>query len=496
MTRTIGEIIDWLDDLASRVTDDDDRRALAEAMVCARAGAKRAAFVMSWIGAAESIRRRLAVLSRTDAEAGHLLKEIEKAETERYAVDQRLLDAAHRVGMISAPEKVRLEQVLSSRHIYAHPTNEAPSEPVLAAAMTEVVDIVLARPVYLRHRYIRDTVDAILTRIAFMDDDRPIVRSRANSIFNRIDPTLHSYFMSVLVQKAEDVRQDETTEQTWVSRRVGWFLYAYGERLDESAVTALPAGQLLAECPAAASELLALPSIIAHLSEEDRDTVVGEICQRAPRSAVHLARLVELRAHGIATERERERFQQTLNASTVPHLARSEVPFAEIAPRIVERLKVYSWYSQNPAAEVLLRAGPDSVRELDPAVQEALGRNVLQAADGASRGAHAVLTAAAGRPWPSAFVTGLLLECFVNEAQSFRLKTSRYPDTIKALDQLERGTLIQVLGDVATAIAASYWLGPPDEEATRAAASVLLERFGDDADSLIDALTSVRELPF
>ena len=67
-------------DLIGKISDAEDRHLIEESICALKAGVFRAAYIMAWIAAAESLKRRIGVLSQRDSVAGKVLGDIEDGE--------------------------------------------------------------------------------------------------------------------------------------------------------------------------------------------------------------------------------------------------------------------------------------------------------------------------------------------------------------------------------------------------------------------------------
>ncbi len=121
------------------------------------------------------------------------------------------------------------------------------------------------------------------------------------------------------------------------------------------------------------------------------------------------------------------------------------------ARELLQTLKVHNYYVQNPACTSVLLHGPEWMASLHGDLQEALGRNVLQAADGGALEARRLLDGIAkdGISWPVRFVAGIFMECFVNESGFVRYSKSQGVQyaipCLRAVSDHERRELTQSL---------------------------------------------------
>jgi hypothetical protein len=129
-----------------------------------------------------------------------------------------------------------------------------------------------------------------------------------------------------------------------------------------------------------------------------------------------------------------------------PALRDAGVPLERYVERLLGGLRSHTWNPQNLAAGALSNAGPREVSRLHPDVQEQLGRNVLQAADGSAWTAQSLIERLRRAPgsWPEAFVRGLLLETLVDDVGKFRPKDAWLPEALAVALSHDRAE--QILG--------------------------------------------------
>jgi len=427
----------------------EDKVLLEEAVTCAHNGALRAAYIMTWLSAAESLKRKFRSLAPQDDTAGKIVGEIRRMESNHQSVDAFLLQKAEEYGFVSDSEGTRLEHVYSMRCLFGHPYEEKPKEEALLAAMSDVVDIVLARPTKLRHGFIGSQVSLLAENPAYLDDLEEAVSRYAIEIHPRIEEDLHAHFIERLLRKLEGMESDAS--MALFSRRGVWFLRAY--------LAVDPAAQLgqwdvessLTRCPRATSFVLADARLWPHLSGRAREMGIGELLHSGETSGKYLAAVQNLDVGEVLTDREVERFQEAVAGLSLAYLASAGIHLRYWAGKVIEALQTYTWPVQNPAAQALQNAGPREIAALRRATQHELGNNVLQAADGKAWGATSLLDAIASgsESWPGAFVAGIVEECFLNDRDEVRFKNGELPRALTCLRSVKRGAARRILLGVA-----------------------------------------------
>jgi len=230
---------------------------------------------------------------------------------------------------------------------------------------------------------------------------------------------------------------------------------------------------IIQKYPHASSTLLCDDKIWKLLPPQANGMVFGHLCEpiedgkpQHPTST-GLQRLKILDSRNMLNKRQSERLQNQLQSIPYNVLKGAGFPLNQYIHRIIEDLKSHNWYMQNPACEAVSDAGFDACNKLNEAIQEKLGRNILQVADGDAIGAKNMLTellGKSGEKWPRAFVQGLFLETLVNEKGSFRIKRKYFSEalTIACINPNASDILKKTVHDVQKSKPESFRVNPKD----------------------------------
>ena len=450
-----------LDAMAGRVSEDVDRPLFEEAARCFAAEALRAAFIMAWIAAAESLRARFYVMAdRGDAQAGAVLKEVVEREKKERPADLYLLDQASALGLLDEERRRKLAHVRDMRNRYAHPTGAGPGGQETLAALEAVVDAVLAEPPLLRHGYAEHQLAALFGERHRLPDDEAAVRESAAGVARRLHPDVAPHLLRGLVARYGAVLGDP--ERAVERRRAEWFASGFVEKLSpDLSVPAWKMEDLVLRHPGSASLLLAEPGIFGLLPDQARETVFGHLVAPVAGEGVSAARLLGLRraralaSAGLLSPGQADAVRATVDETPYRTLQSAGVPLEAYADRLLDDLRSRTWGRQNPAASAIGNAGPEEVGGLPTETQEQLGRNVLQSAEGSSHGAEGLILRVrrTASSWPEPFVRGLLLETLVNDDGRFRLKDGHLADALDVALSRERAA--ETLGRATAAVLAS-----------------------------------------
>jgi hypothetical protein len=418
------------------------------------------------------LRRKFFEAQAFDGQAGQIVGQIQQREAAHKAVDALLISKAKDYGFISDNEATRLQHLYENRNVYGHPYEQSPSDEAVLAAAADAVEIVMERPVALRHGYLDRQANRLTSDTAFVSDDQQAVEQYADVVGSRSAPDLHVWFVRKLVALLDPVFADPGSDL--LQRRGVWFL----RRL----LTARPdifdvwdAAEDLPEHPNVLPGLFAAKELFELLSDHARDIVINVLCQAAGADPRHMELLWNLKEAGALAERHEQQLTATLASLPLQRLSGAGLPLVAYWRRIVDRLASHSWDPQNEAIRVLRAAGPVQVGALDPAAQEELGRKVMQAAEGNAWTARNLLgeLARSEPAWPLDFLRGVAVEPFLAVDGLIRLKPDQMLRAVRALRVLEpdqRDEVVDLVSDGLSSgsIRDAFWFNHQRPEALQA----------------------------
>jgi len=361
------------------------------------AGARRAAYITVWLAIAESLRRKFSEAAVRDHRAANVVRQVNRREEQHKAVDHLLLDKAKEYGFITDAEFTQLEHIYENRNVFGHPYEEAPSDLAVEAAAEAAVTIVLGRPVALREGYLSDQVRRLTAEQTFLNDDETRVAEYAAVVHSRSAPDLRLWFIRKLLAALEAVFADPALDV--LRRRGEWFLRAFLLTDLTIFMTWDPVDDLpnhLAILKTVLADARLFPSATNHA----QDIVVNALVQGATTDPEWLQLLEALSAAQVLRTEHESVLDEALTQWPVRQIVRSRLPLSRFWLRIVEELSVHNYYRQNDAIGAWETAGLDQTESLEPPAQEALGRNLMQAAEGGARKAIYLLAALREGTWP------------------------------------------------------------------------------------------------
>jgi hypothetical protein len=480
------------------VLDSTDRVLFEEAIGCAKASSLRAAYIMVWLSCAESLKRRFKIASARDGAAALIEGEIQRKENNQQAVDAYLLTKAHEYGFLTDAEVLRLEHVYKMRCLYGHPYEIKPSEEDLVAAAAAVVELVLSRPVKLRHGFLTEQVRLLLKEVRFLDDYEPAVAEYAREIMPRVDGALWPWFLEKLWVETEAIIADSTM-QVCVQRSL-WFSTCCIKELSPTVLAGWDLRQDLTATPITAAYVLSDPAIFVVIPPHAQDIVIGNLIHRTRTRPTAFKQLQALSRAMAFSERQWQRYKDAVASFSPEQLSSVEVELELLFDSLMNDLKSGNWYAQNPAIRVIRNRPSAEIFALTPEQQTVLGNNILQCAEGTAGSAVEYIKelAAGPAPLPEPLVAGLVTECFVNEQNEIRFKTLYMKEAIQCLKHVPPSLRQPILDDVVSRISkgkpkSGYWMKPGRTE-TFAVLKGLVEQFGESAD-LSALLLAVEAVP-
>ncbi len=410
--------------LLNRVSRKDDRILFEEAISCAKSGNNRAAYIMTWLSVAESIKARFKELSGLDKNAGIIKGEIEEKESNNRPIDKYLIKSAYDYGIINKLQNEKISDIYKMRCIYAHPYNEAPDIEELISIMKYSVDCILSQPTLFKYGYIVNLCTDLFESYAFLLDDKDTVINYAEKVATRTCPSVYVFTINMLCGKVESIIDMPAKEL--FSRRGIVFIESFMQELDTE-LTTDEWSKLIKNYPKTTTIVLTNQLIWSRLPEQAQNSIIATISSvDHSASFEELNNLYYLHDNKTLTEPQNKKLYELLENINLTILVHSNIPMSYYTKKIIDELKIHNWYSQNPVISSLLEIGANKIKKGTVDNQNQLGRNVLQAAEGNARQAvRFIRDMALGEiVFPYEFIRGLVYECFIDDNYKLRFKTA------------------------------------------------------------------------
>ena len=456
----IHEAVD-LSEYAKHILAHEDHPLFDEAVAVAEVGALRSAYVMIWLACAESLKRRFREAQLRDNAAGKIAGEIDTMERQHRAVDKFLLEKAQEYGFVSDSGRVVLNQIYEMRCIYAHPYEQAPSREKVTDAAASVVDLVLSKPVRLRHGFGKQLLNSLLEDRSYLDDQESAVADFTKSIVARLDESVHRWLLDRYWEELEKLSDDSSMAIFF--RRGTWFCRTMLAEVGVATLTHDQWHDRSRRFPKTLISVCGIADIFRAIGELAQNSLVGSAFEESKTRASVLVHLEGLYNDGVLSERQSARFFQQVSDLKTSTMLASGLSTKTCYPNLIEALRSYNWYVQNPAIDTVMSNGAEQVAELTEEQRITLGRNILQAGQGTAASAIEFLEKLSqdATGWPFDVVRGIALESFTNESNEIRFK-DRYLDlvlsTLVHIDEIRRGELITQIAESIAAGTPQGWV--------------------------------------
>lgn len=363
-------------DLRGQVVDGSDLILFDEVVTCLAAGADRAAFIMTWIAAAEGLLSKLRQMADLDGELGSWVKAFEKTQEVGAAKDADLVLKAESIGFLTKAEAISLSGMREHRNLYGHPTASSPRHTEAVAALDTVVSAVLAKPPFIRHGGARALAKRVVEDPHFLPSAATVESFTERT--DLIDMAARPAFITELLKGADGHlaamnHQDRTDRCSEVAasalRRWAPDLSASEWKIDD----------LQQSMPAATSDMVARPGVWELLSSDDQDRIMSHCLDPASgrqflwEPARLLARADGLAAIGLLRDEHERQLDEVLRRADPRTLHASGVRFRHAARRICDLLDSGSYRKINDGVDVLRTVDRDELAGLELALQRELG---------------------------------------------------------------------------------------------------------------------------
>ena len=335
---------------------------------------------MIWLACAESLKRRFREAQLRDNTAGKIVRSIDTMEGQHKAVDKFLLDKAREYDFVSDSGHTILSQVYEMRCIYGHPYEEGPSREKVTDAAATVVDLVLSKPVKLRHGFGKQLLKSLLEDRSYLDDQESAVAAFTKSILLRLDEGVHVWLLDRYWEELEKISGDSSMS---VFLRCGaWFCRTMLTEVGVAALTHDQWHDRSRRFPKTLMSVCGIADVFRDIGELAQNSLVGSVFDESETRASVLSHLEGLNNDGALSERQRERFIKKVSELRISTILTSGLSTKTCYGNLIEAMKCQDWHIQNPAIGFVLSNGPQQVAELSEDQQVELGRNILQAGKG------------------------------------------------------------------------------------------------------------------
>ena len=425
-----------LSEYAEKILYPEDRPLFDEAVKTGEVGALRATYVMIWLACAESLKRRFNEAQKWDKSAGNIVKEVKRKEDNHESVDRYILIEAKKYGFISDSSYISLQHVYTTRCIYGHPYEEAPSKEEVLNAANVVVEHVLSKPIKLGKDFGEQKLNSLLNEPNLLDNQQSAVEAYAKDILPRLNETHYRWFLEYYWAKLGKII---TTSPSLIEQRGIWFSCTMLREFCVDLFTHNDWHDNISNFPKVMIHLCTFPDIFQEIGSFAQDMLVAEILSESKTRASVLASLEKLKNNNLLTPRQRELFEGHILQMDISAIRFAGLSTLICYEKLIDTMKSLNFYLQNPAIDLIFSNGPDQVAKLNDKQQVILGRNILQCAEGGAISGVNFLEKLPeeGVSWPFDMLRGIALEVFTNERNQIRFKFLRYNYVFSIINLLE-----------------------------------------------------------
>jgi hypothetical protein len=374
------------DALRDTIIDPADLVFYDEARACLDGGSYRAAYIMSWIAAAEGILGKLRAMAALNDALGTFVDRFETAQRAGMAKDAELIDQAFSMGLIDDPERISLGAMRDLRNQYGHPTSASPSLASAEEGLRVAVSSVLAKPALIMHGAARQLAARAETDRHLVPPDMTAVdafiKLRAPVIHEQARPLFIRELFAGAERQIRDANGETLADRCLRMARVA--LTVWGEALNPPRWNI---DRLRGDSPVAAADVLSDANIWPLLGQEDQDSVLSLCLDEATGSVFtrNPARLLacadQLSAAGLLTPGQQQRLSAALNQTEPSRLLRSGVRYEHIADAIIRELDDGLFSVATHGVELLRASDREMIEGLDKQVQYQIGLGLAYAAN-------------------------------------------------------------------------------------------------------------------
>jgi len=429
-----------LTNFRDKILSQEDKPLFDEAIASAEGGALRGAYILVWICCAESLKRKLREAATRDNRAQQIITEIETREASRQSADSLILKRANEYELIDDVALQKLTYIYDMRCVYGHPYESAPTKEELLNAVSVAVSAILEKPTLYRKKYVETLIERLTRNVDFLERSKISIQTYAREISVRIDPESYRHLANVYSSELEKMCSDPSLSDLVI--RGIWFLPEFLKSVGTDFITEDQWHDFVLGCPRI-SQMIFLKNkdLYDAIGKRADDSLVSYALTNAALRPTGLKLLEAFWEHDKLSAAQRA----SLTAVDFRTMKAAHLKTSTAYNGIITELKSRNWPRQNAAIEMLNSNDRLEISRLNNVQQDNLGRNILQAADGDSGSAIAYLISlnADYTNYPKAFIKGILLEGFINESNSFRLKKeglkkvlplfSVYPDVLEEL---------------------------------------------------------------
>lgn len=431
----------WIND----VKDDADKELFNEIITCIATESYRSATVMIWVLCAESLQKRLKQLAQNNKSIKKDLKTWNKEKNEA-----ELLKLCKKHDLISDSDCNHLNLIRKARNKYAHPNNVAPEKNQVLAYLFFALNSVLSKSSQYSFLEARNLLNLLLSDPIQLGNKNTLqIRSYSRNLISKLNPNIHEPILKLLFDITEKLFNDfDVEKQKCID--IGLILIkelilADNELIDESKCSEFLNNSKITSC-----NVFSEIEIWELIDENTRyktfkysSNFESEIFSEID----FITTFHKLNENDLLDTNLKEDFNKILDETPIDLVLNCDISTETKFEKIINNFKSYDWYIQNPTAKLVRQI---NLNQFNDKQLEIIGRNLLQAADGGSRGSKTSIEYILrnyNNNIPKSLIKGIAFEVFVNEKNEFRLKENYFRKIIIAISRDEFHSIYNELLD-------------------------------------------------
>lgn len=431
----------WIND----VKDDADKELFNEIITCIDTESYRSAAVMIWVLCAESLQKRLKQLAQNNKSIKKDLKTWNKDKNEA-----ELLKLCKKHDLISESDCNHLNLIRKARNRYAHPNNVAPEKERVLAYLFFALNSVLSKSSQYSYLEAKNLLNLLLSDPIQLGNKNTLqIRSYARNLISKLNPNIHEPILKLLFKLTEKLFNDFNVEKQKCID-IGLILIkelilADNEIIDESKCSEFLNNSKITSC-----NVFSEIEIWELIDENTRyktfkysSNFESEIFSEID----FITTFHKLNENDLLDTNLKEDFNKILDETPIDLVLNCDISTETKFEKIINNFKSYDWYIQNPTAKLVRQI---NLNQFNDKQLEIIGRNLLQAADGGSRGSKTSIEYILrnyNNNIPKSLIKGIAFEVFVNEKNEFRLKENYFRKIIIAISRDEFHSIYNELLD-------------------------------------------------
>ncbi len=419
-------------EMEKSIYSEEDKVLFNEAVTCFNSGAYRAAFIITWLTIAESLKLKLKEMATRDHELQDFVNRMESGQL-NSSIDQDLVTKSKSIGLLDEVESLKISNIQQLRNKYAHPNNVSPHSDEVIAAIRIAVDTVLSKKPLLRHGYVKKIIKSMKENYHYLEDDIDTIKAFTRAIVPRIHQDVFPFVLRQTLKEIHAIYDDPSVEARYLNRLFVFINTFFEVVSPDFGEEKWDLENIFAEYPIPTAAFLINEKFFQLVGDQLKSRVISTSLEpikdgKIAEPSVHSLRCInKLKNLGLLSTLQIDKYQEKIKVVPYNKLKEANIPATDYFERIISDLKIRDWYVQNPVSRYL----PSIKNEwsyLNEDQQVELGRNILQAADGDSDGAHEFIkeTNVEDYRGSEGIIKGILFEIIVNERNKFRFKGLRY----------------------------------------------------------------------